>query len=1066
LAELNASTSLLPLGKAPSTLSHSQRRATSIKNGRLQYRGGGSGAGLFKASQVALVEEQLTVTFVDRSQPEIVVPLRKKTVVRQAPNGGDGEFLVDKHCFKGSALEMHDWIDAISTVAQRSKNRRSGTVEPGAADHDTVDATDSDDGDDDSSSSSASGTRRRKNQVTRRRQVHGSIAEAAAADDGVPKGRGGGGGGGGGGGDKRRSLTHSQATILDGGNDDHDDHGPPGTPDDDGSSSSSSTMPRTTRAKLKKRESEGADLLLLEATLHLKVSKKSWKPRRAVLTSRHLTLYDGSATTPSERYALQFGSVSVQAQHAGGFSGTSPIATVSGGAGSSGTTTVSSFAGTAALPTTTNNDDEGDRRWVLLFAAEGKRIELAAADEKTVQQWADAIASACDDLRTRSASDSVAATHRFDKAADGSLSMSSRLRLHHDDAATSGTSGANDDGGDGRSSSEPRVLREGWLHRKGETIMFGSAYKKKWAVLDTMLLRFYDSEKDARKSGAIPMATIQLAFASVKLATDKKSGESKYHFDIYSGQKRHELYAETEASRSEWRDAIQDVASALITAAAAGGDKRDPVFGVPLALVMDEQRDTHGSLAIPYAVHRLLQAFKSHNGAKTERIFRVEPDAAALAQYRLAFEEHRFEAEPADAHVAAALLKAYLAELPSPLMNKRVSDNVFDVVSLGFNDGDAALQRVIGVVERMEEPSRSVLVALVEVLGEVCHPDRVEYSKMRADKLADVFTPILVGSRFYDKLHDDDDRVETFLRALIGGARTLTRRLGVAEAATESAPASYLRGINGRPVVHEGWLMKRGRLRTKKRWVILDERALYIFDAPEEKWPPKETLDLAGATAVAVEGSRTRFSFRAAGNAKEGETEFEASSGQELEMWLSAVQWKIKLSSGERAPAADVSKVTHADAKEALACARQRGVLRLLDAGAGALLGRQGRAAVRGVRRAAQGGDAGERDQVAAGAAERLVATRYSDAQVYRQRKSERPLRGEFGRESATDAARRVVRATQVGGASICNVRRSTGNIGSSGTGGAVASAFGEVDAGRDVCSTGGAGARQARGSR
>jgi hypothetical protein len=100
--------------------------------------------------------------------------------------------------------------------------------------------------------------------------------------------------------------------------------------------------------------------------------------------------------------------------------------------------------------------------------------------------------------------------------------------------------------------------------------------------------------------------------------------------------------------------------------------------------------------------------------------------------------------------------------------------------------------------------------------------------------------------------------------------------------------------------------------------VILDERALYIFDAPEEKWPPKETLDLAGATAVAVEGSRTRFSFRAAGNAKEGETEFEASSGQELEMWLSAVQWKIKLSSGERAPAADVSKVTHADAKEAL----------------------------------------------------------------------------------------------------------------------------------------------------
>lgn len=868
----------------------------------------------------------MTVTFVDRSQPEIVVPLRKKTVVRQAPNGGDGEFLVDKHCFKGSALEMHDWIDAISTVAQRSKNRRSGTVEPGAADHEPVDATSSDDGEDDSSSSSASGTRRRKTQVTRRRQVHGSIADAAAADDGAPKRAA----------DKRRSLTHSQATVIGegavaaAGNDgDHDDHAQPGTsPDDDGSSSSSSTIPRS-RAKLKKRESDGSDLLLLEATLYLKVSKKSWKPRRAVLTTRHLTLFDGSATTPSERYSLQFGSVSVQAMHAGGgrggdnggisssgaFSSTMPV---SSGAGNLSASAFSSTISLAAATSASDNDTD-ERRWVLQFAAEGKRIELAAADEKTVQQWADAIASACDDLRTRASTDSsMASSHpRFDMGSDGSLSMSSKLRLHHaaEDAAAA-TSG--DDGSDGRAASEPRVLREGWLHRKGETIMFGSAYKKKWAVLDTMLLRFYDSEKDTRKSGAVPVATIALAFASVKVAADKKSGESKYHFDLYSGQKRHELYAETEVSRAEWTEAIQSVASALITAAAAGGDKRDPVFGVPLALVMDGQRDTHGSLAIPYAMHRLLQAFKSHNGAKTERIFRVEPDAAALAQYRLAFEEHRFEAEPADAHVAAALLKAYIAELPTPLFGKRLSDQVFDVVSFGFNDGDAALQRVIGVIERIEEPTRSVVVALVEVLGEVCHPDRVEYSKMPADKLADVFTPLLVGARFYDKLHDDDDRIEQFLRALISGARTLTRRLGVAEAATESAPASYLRGINGRPVVHEGWLMKRGRLRTKKRWVILDERALYIFDAPEEKWPPKETLDLAGATAVAVEGSRTRFSFRAAGNAKEGETEFEASSGQELEMWLSAVQWKIKLSSGERAPAADVSKVTHADAKEAL----------------------------------------------------------------------------------------------------------------------------------------------------
>jgi hypothetical protein len=784
MAELSASTSLLPLAKSPSRHSSAVQRRV-LKNGRLQFRlppsspnntlsvsalakgavGGavgelgssGSSSGVFKPSQVTLLDDQLAITLVDRSVAEIVVPLRKKTVVRQAASG-DGEFLVDKHCLKGTMLEMHEWIDAISAAIQRSgaKNRLSGdggSLLASSLSSAAAAAGSSDEDDDDSSSSSAaSGVRRRKGAVTRRRQVHGSIA--GATDDGkrTPN--------------EVRRLTRQHsgvdvaaAAASEASTPEHDD--------DDGSSSSSSV---TRTRRIKKRES-----------------------------NEHP---ESVASLAQQRAESALKRVSID---------------ISGSSGSFG-------------------DGGGD--------------------------------------------------------GDGG-------------------------GGNGSSGSGVRAVREGWLCRKGES-MFGGAYKKKWAVLDATSLRFFESEKDMRKSGAATRDAIPLGFASVKIASDKRSGEAKYHFDVYSGQKRHEFYADTEQARNEWHDAINGVCSSLMLAAAAGGDKRDPVFGVPLALVLDGQRDTHAELTIPYAVHRILQAFKAHNGAKTERIFRVEADAAALAQYRLAFEEHRFEAEPADAHVAAALLKTYLYELPTPIFNKATGNLISDALALGTSD-DAALQRCIKVLERADEPSRALVVALCDALAEVCHPDRVEYSKMPADKLAEIFAPLCFGGADGERIVRQDERLQTFVRLLISGARSVTRALGPATSATESTPATYLRGINGRPVVTEGWLMKRGRLRTKKRWVILDERALYVFDAPEERWPPKETLDLAGATANHVDGSRTRFSFRAAAGGKDAETEFEAGSGQELEVWLSAVQWKIKLCSGsDRAPVADVSKVTHADAKEAL----------------------------------------------------------------------------------------------------------------------------------------------------
>ena len=46
---------------------------------------------------------------------------------------------------------------------------------------------------------------------------------------------------------------------------------------------------------------------------------------------------------------------------------------------------------------------------------------------------------------------------------------------------------------------------------------------------------------------------IALAFASVKVPVNKKSSDSKHHLDLYAGQKRLELYVESESLRTQWQ---------------------------------------------------------------------------------------------------------------------------------------------------------------------------------------------------------------------------------------------------------------------------------------------------------------------------------------------------------------------------------------------------------------------------------------------------------------------------------------------------------------------------------
>lgn len=168
------------------------------------------------------------------------------------------------------------------------------------------------------------------------------------------------------------------------------------------------------------------------------------------------------------------------------------------------------------------------------------------------------------------------------------------------------------------------------------------------------------------------------------------------------------------------------------------------VFGRPL----EELMGNSGDEGLPKVITDCFEYLLKPDNLVTEGLFRRSPSSNAIMVAKDAYEWSLPDINLdtlGGAHVAAALLKVFLRDLPEPLLPRAFYDAFKQIYSLCRGDCSRFPEFAAKfVLTKMKVPSRQLFLALLRFLYSV--QGHSAYNLMTAHNLAVVFTPNLVRS--------------------------------------------------------------------------------------------------------------------------------------------------------------------------------------------------------------------------------------------------------------------------------------------------------------------------------
>ncbi|XP_027859153.1 rho GTPase-activating protein 40 isoform X1 [Xiphophorus couchianus] len=167
-----------------------------------------------------------------------------------------------------------------------------------------------------------------------------------------------------------------------------------------------------------------------------------------------------------------------------------------------------------------------------------------------------------------------------------------------------------------------------------------------------------------------------------------------------------------------------------------------PLFGVPLATLLETDQKIKPITSIPLFLHTLL-SFLEKKGVDSEGILRVPGSQSRikLLQQNLEanFYKGRFNWDEVSPNDAAALLKKFIRELPDPLLTAEYL-NTFSAVR-DITELRQKLHMLNLLILLLPEPNRSTLKALLEFLSKVVN--REKKNRMNLWAVATIMAPNL-----------------------------------------------------------------------------------------------------------------------------------------------------------------------------------------------------------------------------------------------------------------------------------------------------------------------------------
>ncbi len=165
------------------------------------------------------------------------------------------------------------------------------------------------------------------------------------------------------------------------------------------------------------------------------------------------------------------------------------------------------------------------------------------------------------------------------------------------------------------------------------------------------------------------------------------------------------------------------VAAALM-ASTGGASVSEPVFGQPLDEVMARERERDSNAVVPRCVRDGI-SYIFRRGLAVEGIFRLSGAKGEVDGLKQAYDDGE-EVDLntlRDPNVVASMLKAYLRELPEPLLPVRDYDAYLGAVQL--ESDSATVARLSSLLKTVSPNSRALLSEFVRVLSCVARNSRV-----------------------------------------------------------------------------------------------------------------------------------------------------------------------------------------------------------------------------------------------------------------------------------------------------------------------------------------------------
>ncbi|XP_043231703.1 unconventional myosin-IXAa-like isoform X4 [Amphibalanus amphitrite] len=198
--------------------------------------------------------------------------------------------------------------------------------------------------------------------------------------------------------------------------------------------------------------------------------------------------------------------------------------------------------------------------------------------------------------------------------------------------------------------------------------------------------------------------------------------------------------------RCQCKVVINCTREAAAAAQCAPPDRR--VFGVPLPLLMTDGR-------VPAVLEKLISTLELR-GLYTEGLYRKSGVSRRVKHLRDELEEHLDEVdlEEVPVHVLAATVKAFLRELPEPLLTFALYDDFLRAVSI--RDRQDQSQTVFAIIEQLPAANYQLLERLLFHLAQVARQEHD--NRMSPNALAIVFAPCILRTdramAAQDSLHD------------------------------------------------------------------------------------------------------------------------------------------------------------------------------------------------------------------------------------------------------------------------------------------------------------------------